>query len=207
MQAQEERVKHRTLAALIVAALLAAVLGCGGGGGGKGGGASSPEALFTEIKTVDIDRMSQVLPYVAPDEQSLIVFAMDFAGSFAVAFSSDDSLEEEYMKLREKYKLPDQDTQSEEGVNLQDAEQVMAFAEKHYGKVNAKGFLTDVEAFLDKIPGEKTEGGVKWSEMKDLQVDGDTATATIVLEDGSTEEAAFIKVDGKWYFSQKALMF
>jgi hypothetical protein len=111
------------------------------------------------------------------------------------------------MKLREKYKLPDQEAQGEEGVNLQNPEQVVAFADKHYGKVNAKGFLKEVEAFLDKLPGEQTQGGVKWSEMKDLEVDGNTATATIVLEDGTTEEAAFIKIDGKWYFSQKARMF
>ena len=65
--------------------LVAAVLfGCGGG---SGGGAGSPEELFEEIKSVEFEKMSQVLPYVAPDERSLLVFAIDFNPSFAHAFS------------------------------------------------------------------------------------------------------------------------
>ena len=173
----------------------------------EGGGASSPEELFEEIKTVDFAKMSQVLPYIAPDEHALIVFAMDFAAGFAIAFGGDDSLEDDYIELRKKYKLPEQGVQQEESVDLQDAAKVVAFAQEFYGGVNAKGFLPEVEKFLEKIPGEISEGGVKWKEMNNLKIDGDTASATIVLEDGNSEEVTFLKVGGKWYFSQQATMF
>ena len=197
--------KYRAISAVLAVLMATTMIGCGGGGGGGGkdGGAGSPEELFNKIKGTNVAKMSDLVQYVAPDERSLLALMMDFAASFGIAFGGDESLTEEYIKIREKYKLPGEE-EEQESVDLQDIEAVQAHAEKLYGSIDIPGFIGEVEAFLGKIPGQETTETVKWTDLKDLKVSGDTATATVLVEGGDPQSVTFRKVDGKWYFSQKA---
>ena len=192
--------KYRVIVGLLALVLMIGIAGCGKD---ADSGASSPEDLFNELKAIEISKLSQAVAYIAPDERPLVVFVMDFTASFSIAFSDDEDLEKEYVEIREKHKLPTEEEQEKSNVDLEDMEQVVKFAQDAYGKVDAVAFLEEAEAFLEKLPGNQTEESAKWLEMNDLKIDGDTATATIVIEGGSTEAVAFVKVDGKWYLSQK----
>ena len=196
--------KYSAVSAIFAVLMAIAMIGCGGGGGsGKDGGAGSPEELFNKIKETNVAQMSDLVRYVAPDERSLLALMMDFAASFGIAFGGDEALTEEYMKIRAKYKLPGED-EEQESVDLQDIEAVQMHAEKLYGGIDIPGFIGEVEAFLGKVPGQETTETVKWTDIKDLKISGDTATATVVIEGGDAQAVTFRKVEGKWYFSQKA---
>ena len=195
--------KYRITGGILVVVVAIILIGCGGGGGGKGGGANSPEELFDKIKETNVAKMSDLVEFVAPDERSLLALMMDFAASFTLAFGGDESLAEDYLKIREKYKLPGED-EEQPSVDLQDIEAVQVHADKLYGDIDIAGFIGDVENFLEKIPGSESSETVKWTEIKDLKISGDTATATVLVEGGDPQTVTFRKIDGKWYFSQKA---
>lgn len=187
----------------ISTALLLVVTGCGPS---NQEGASSPEKLFSQMKETDRSNFSSQLDLVVPDERPILAFSLDFVAAFATAFSPDKSLKKEYNDIRAKYGLKDM-SKSKPKVNMKDPDSVIKYAQDTYGDIDLKGFLTDMAAFIDKLPGKKPKvKKSQYKEMKDLKVEGDTATATAVLENGKTEQLVFKKVEGRWYISAAASM-
>lgn len=163
-------------------------------------GASSPQELFNTLKTVDPNKMSQGIDYVAPDERSLLAFSMDFAMAFMFAFVPDKKLQEEYLQIRKKYNLPE--TKDKSSLDLKDPQSVLKYAEDNYGGIDHAGFLSDMESLMEKAPGKKTKKP-DYKELKDVKIEGDRATGTIVYENGKTEKVTFRKVNNAWYLSMK----
>ena len=190
-----------------VALFLAGAIGFSGcKGGDKGGaGASSPEKLFEQMKGKERDSFGDIAMFVAPDELPFVAFSMDFMMAFMTKFSPDKTVADQYMKIRAKYKLPD-NTGKKMNVNMNDQEAMMKYASETYGKIDVRGFLKDIEALVEKMPGAKEKSSmekVPYTELKDVKIDGDKATGVVVLDNQKTEPLHFRKVDGKWYLSIK----
>ena len=164
------------------------------------GSAQSPEALFNSLKSIDRSDMSALVPYVAPDDRCLLSFASDFGASFMTAFSKDKSLKTQYAAIREKYKLPDN---SKSPVKLNDQAAMLEYAKANYKDVDHAAFIKEVRTIMARIPGMTMKKKSPFKEMKDLKVEGSTATATAVTEDGKTENLGFVQIDGVWYLSMK----
>jgi hypothetical protein len=149
-----------------------------------------------------------MVKYIAPDELPIMAFSMDFMLAFMTKFSKDKNIEDEYTRIRAKYKLP-VISMNDPKININDQEAMWNYAQETYGKVDCAGFLKDVEALVAKLPGEKEKKAlekVPFVELKDVKIEGDKATGMVVLENKNTEPVHFRKVDGKWYFSIKDSM-
>lgn len=174
-------------------------------GSSNKGGASSPEKLFAQMKETDRSNFSSQLDLVVPEERPILAFSLDFIGAFATAFSPDKSLKKEYQDIRSKHGLKDM-SKSKPKVNMKDPDSVIKYAQETYGDIDLKGFLSDMAAFIDKLPGKSKVQKSQYRELKNLKVEGDQATATAVLENGKEEEIFFKKADGRWYLSAAASM-
>jgi hypothetical protein len=183
---------------LTLSLLLASVLlmQCGPSTGSDG--AKSPEALFNALKSIDRSGMSSLLPYVAPDDRCLLSFASDFGASFMTAFSKDKSLKDQYADIRTKYRLPD-NTKSPAKLNDQAA--MLEYARANYKDVDHAAFIKEVQGIMARIPNMTMKKKSRFKSMQDLKVEGNTASATAVTEDGKTEKLDFVQVDGIWYLS------
>ncbi|GEM_PF-1569351 len=200
---------HNKLSVLMLLALAAAfVFQCGTGS--PTGGASSPKALFNQLKGMDKGNQTEVISLIAPDDRALMACSMDLSVSMAIRFSGlfggqpvSDETKKQYEGLRKKYNLP----QIDEGAfaTMQDPAALKTFAVQHYGNLNYVKFMKDFESISQKITGNDTDSQTlktaenKYAELKDLVIDGDTAKGIVVLDDKTEQPIEFCNVDGKWY--------
>lgn len=191
------------LIALLAAGLL--LPGCGKKGSS---GASTPQALFEELKGKNPDDFKDVATYIAPDELPVMTFTMDMMASFATAFSPDKTLKTKYDALRKKYSLPTLEKGKMNMRTLQDTDAAMKYAAEKYANVDHAGFIADVSELMDKSTGKakKTKKEKILAELKDVKINGDKATGVVVDKDGKKDKIAFKKVNGKWYLSLKDMM-
>jgi len=190
--------KIAIIALLAVGLLLPA---CGSKGSS---GASTPQALFEDLKGKNPEDFSDVAGYIAPDELPIITFTMDIMAAFSAGFSPDKTLKPKYEALRKKYNLPPVDKSMMMKMNNPDA--VAKYASEKYAGVDHTGFIKDITALLDKAPGKKAKTEKIYAELKNVQISGDTATGVVVDKSGKSDKISFKKVNGKWYLSLKAMM-
>jgi len=189
---------------IAIIALLAAGLllpGCGSKGST---GASTPQALFEDLKGKNPEEFGDVAGYIAPDELPSITFSMDIAASFASGFSPDKTLKPKYEALRKKYNLPAIDKSMM--MKMGNPDVVAKYAAEKYAGVDHTGFIKDVSALLDKTPTKQAKKEKIYAELKNVKVTGDTATGVVVDKSGKSEKIYFKKVNGKWYLSLAAMM-
>ncbi len=165
-------------------------------------GASSPQDVFNKLSKTDRNSFSQISAFVVPDERPVLAFTMDLMLGFITQFGKDKALKDDYRKIREKYKLPDATTSAPK-MNIRNPEEVMKFAQKTYGKIDVEKFLADMEVLLEKTPGKKQMDKSSFKELKDVKIEGDSATGISTLENGSLEKVYFKKIGTSWYISIK----
>lgn len=188
---------------IAIIAFLAAGLLLPGCGGSKGG-ASTPQALFDELKGKNPDNFSEIVNYIAPDELPVITFSMDIMAAFMTGFSKDKSLKTKYEAIRKKYKLPEVDKKM--AMKMNDTAAVMKYASEKYANVDHANFLKEIQGLVEKTPGKKAKKEKIYAELKNVKITGDTATGTVVDKDKKEDKISFKKVNGKWYISIKDMM-
>ncbi len=191
----------RIIKIVLIAFLAAGLLlpGCG-----SKGGASTPQALFEEMKGKNPDNFSEIVDFIAPDELPVMTFSMDIMAAFMTGFSKDKTLKTKYEAIRKKYSLPEVDKKM--AMKMNDTEAVMKYAAEKYAQVDHANFLKDIQGLVDKTPGKKTKKEKIYAELKDVKIEGDTATGIVVDKNKKQDKVTFKKVNGKWYISIKSMM-
>ena len=78
---------------------------------------------------------------------------------------------------------------------------MLEYARANYKNVNHPAFIKEVQGIMAKIPNMTMKKKSGFKAMQDLKVEGNTASATAVTEDGKTEKLDFVQVDGIWHLS------
>ncbi len=195
----------RTFRTLLIALLAAGLLlpGCSKSGGG---GASTPQALFDDLKGKNPENFSEIVNYIAPDELPFMSFSMDVMAAFMTGFSKDKTLKTKYEAIRKKYKLPDVDKKM--AMKMNDTDAVMKYAAEKYANVDHAAFLKEIQGLVqkNKATAKKEKKEKVFAELKDVKITGDTATGIVVDKNKKEDKISFKKVNGKWYLSLKDMM-
>lgn len=109
-----------------------------------------------------------------------------------------DKLEADFNAILRKHKIEDSfkdDAAKPAPKDEREAREQLAILFKD---INQCDLLSDIFAFFDKMPGEKSQKS-SWkkpgcTQLKDLKIDGDTATAMC-----GTEKMLFKKFQNRWY--------
>ncbi len=153
--------------------------------------ASSPEEVYAKAKAINENKTwGGMIDIIAPADRENMVFGMLFGAGFLTM--ANEEAKTEYEALTKKHGL---DKLEEEGkdVKLSDKAAVEAFAKKMLAGKDLRAIMQDIGDFMAKYSddfGKEDE----FKEMKDLKIDGNTATAMV---DG--KERKFKQVDGAWY--------
>ncbi|MDJ0974529.1 MAG: hypothetical protein QNJ98_08735 [Planctomycetota bacterium] len=198
--------------------------GGGGGGGGEASGAESPEALVEKARGyAEKEDFAGIVNLMVPDERPLMSFGMMMFAKMAPMFvggmgalgeglGGEDAKKEIDEKMAgfekamkdvlDKYGLGDVDMDKPPPAAMgNDPKALAKWMNDQAPDLDHGAFVAEmIEAFssLGEETAGKATGNFKdlGGELKDLKIDGDTATGTIG-EDSMT----FKKVDGRWYFS------
>jgi len=213
--------KYWTMLTLVAALFL--IMGCGDKGGkdgeaGKEGegtpaeakdGFDSPKALVEDMmetqKKGDLG-IGGMAKYMAPAKRKEMAFTMLMMAGMMTGFEKDEKKKAEMEKgvkeLREKFKIPEKvegvKESDLEGI-MQDKKKMAEVAPKFFKDVDAIGFLKAFAEYQAKYADGKKDGSPKVKEVKDLKIEGDKATGTMLLENGKERKIKFVKVDGRWY--------
>lgn len=181
---------------LCAAALLCLAAGCGGGGG-EGG--DSPEDVFAKIKSsFESGDYDVTFRCMAPDGRDGMLFGMMIVLGFSTMGDEDATTEVENILKKHGAKV-DEDEDEEEGIDLGDEAKMKEAVAKIFKDVkNKPALFKDLMKALEKHSDESESPVPKDAELKDVKIEGDTATGTISSEDGE-EEAEFVKQNGRWY--------
>lgn len=210
-------IRFMLVAAIAMSPMLA---GCGGQGAVK---SDTPEAVFATAKQAmadeDFETFASCLTEESQDQIAAAMVmvgpAMKMALGMATAFGGAQNEEQkaELAKLEstvdkmndilEKHGVdPDNiDMSSMMGPNMNDEEAISKIVAPIKDKPAFIGeMLTQFKALADEQKGEEmpTDKMLK-GELKDLTIDGDSATATIAYSDGSADDPIqFKKTDAGW---------
>jgi hypothetical protein len=187
---------------LLAAYAVATVGGCGGGAATH----STPQAVFDAAKTAaekeDWKSFSQCL---TPESRDATAAAVMLAGVMIQGFSSlgdekDKAAGKEIESVLKKH-----------GVDPKTMEEPPAAAASKDPKEEMKkviapikdrdAFIGDMISAMNKVSKSKGKGGPmpKDATLKDVKIDGDTATGTITAKDSDkSEEVKFKKIGGSW---------
>ncbi len=204
----------RFLCVLLAALLCSTMIGCGSGGH------NSPQAAFDAMKTAgekkDWKGLSECL---TPDSRDAMAGSMVIAGSMMKAMSAFAAMApaEDAEKMKTALKNIDEILKKHgideeamekmqkktEGKKPDDPKEVLALLKEIAAPIKDKpAFIGDMMKALDEMSDDDSSGmSFDNATLKDVKVDGDTATATIVKKTDDGEESdpiAFRKVDGGW---------
>ena len=170
------------------------------------GGAATIEELVEMFKGVD--SFADLLPMVHPDDQpmlgSMIEMMLAFAPMSALPDEINSENEAETTALAEKLVAEVEALEAKHGLKeppedapAGDTPEGMAMRTRYtFEDVDLAAFITDAEEWLMNTLGEEGAGEMMpdFSQIEDLQVDGDKASATL---GGAPME--FARIDGRWY--------
>ena len=176
---------------------------------GTGKGLASPEEVFKSMK--ESENPGSVAPYsvslYAPEEQYMLAYQTAAFARFTVAMIQDEAgrknAERGFEELIEKYELADR-------LEFSDNEdKIGELAVQAFEGIDLVGFIADASEFMtthepsetesESVSGEAEE--IELLSMKDLKIDDDEATATLLHSDDTEERTAFVRVDGGWFLS------
>lgn len=198
--------RSKIISLLIISMLVIVSIGCSGSGG-----FSSPKAVFNKMVEKQADeakanKMSAMAEFVAPDDRLVLAFTLDMMVGF-MSFAKKD-IAKEHKALREKYNLNEK-TESIGKINqkdLQNLSKLREICQKIYGDIgDINVYIGEVEAIMDKLPGQKSKPVVKFKDISKLKIDGDSATATVSMENGTKKKMKFRKVNNNWYLDIDSL--
>jgi hypothetical protein len=177
------------------------------------GGADSPEDAFNKMREGwKSGKMGDTLAFIVPEERPAWAFILHIGAAMMVGMAEmmgtkKPGMKEEFDKLIKTHKVSEKptDDQAKLGEVMQDFKKLVAFTADIYKEVELKPFLNDLQAFLDKFSGDESKKGVAKA-LKDLKVEGDTATGTVVMDKGEEKPAKFVKKDGRWYISIEGML-
>ena len=184
------------------------IFGCSGkkekanqSGQASGDGYDSPELVFEAIKGNDLEFE---IPLYPPADRCMVAYLNVELLSLMVLMEEDldrkKAAEKAFSALIEKHDLTDR----LEFTDNEDKKE--ALADQAFEGADLTVFLTDVKSFMathgasflrPEGEGEKVEA----LSLKNLQVDGDDATATMIYSDDTERPAIFVREEGRWYLS------
>jgi hypothetical protein len=141
---------------------------------------------------------------LTPDSRDMFAAGIMVGAAFMTAFAGDEGKEaaKEVEAVMKKHGI---DEKTMEGPPLGDpsADPKEAMKKAVAPIKDREAFIGDMMTAMSKMKGAKTKGGPmpKEATLKDVKIDGDTATATIVAKaDGKdvNEPIKFKKIDGAW---------
>ncbi len=180
---------------LCAVAVLCLVAGCSGGGGEAAGG-DSPQDVFNKIKDgFESGDYEASFRCVAPEGQDQMLFGMMMALGFATMGKEDAEAEVKGILKKHGVRV-DED---EEGIDLGDEAAMKEAIAKTFKDVKDKPAL--FQELMEAAEKHTVQMGPfvpEAAQLKNVKIEGDTATGTISSEQGE-EEAEFVKKDGRWY--------
>lgn len=117
-----------------------------------------------------------------------------------IAAEEANKLEVDFNAILRKHKLEDSFKDDAAKPAPKDEKEAREHLALLFKDVNQCDLLSDIFVFFDKMPGEKSQKS-SWSkpgctQLKDLKIDGDTATAMC-----GTEKMSFRKFQNRWYIN------
>lgn len=201
----------------------------GGGATAEAGGAESPEALVKKARDLaEQEDFGGIVRLMVPAERPLMSFGMMMFAKMAPMFvgglselggemggeEAKDAMKKQMADFEaamnavlEKHGLADMDmSKPPAALQGEDPMAIARWLDEQAPDLDHAAFVAEmIQAFASL--GEETAGKATnkfkelGGELKDLQIDGDTATGTI-----GEDEMTFKKVDGRWYLSVASQM-
>lgn len=178
------------------AAVLCLVTGCGGGGGGAGG--DSPQDAFNKIKNgFQSGNYDAALRCVDPDSHDQMLFGTMLVVGFATM--GKEGADAEVKGILQKHGVKTDKDNEDEKIDLSDEGAMKKAMAKTFKDVKDKPALFhELMKVAEKYTKQTNALVPENAELKDVKIEGDTATGTISSEKGDNE-AKFVKKDGRWY--------
>jgi hypothetical protein len=168
-------------------------------------GYASPELLFEAMKGNELEFE---IPLYPPADRNMVAYVDVELLSLMVTVEEDldrqKEAEQAFSLLIEKHDLADR----LEFTDNEDKKQTLA--DQAFEGVDLIAFLADVKSFMgahgSSFFGPDDEGGkVEALSLKNLQIDGSDATATMIYSDDTERPAIFVREKGLWYLSFKGM--
>lgn len=163
---------------------------------GVGKFATPQECFEAYSKVPDGHSTLDVLPYMTD------YFEVHVAGDLAFAIEKESKKKTETGeacgKLREKHGLDKIDIASKFQQVRSRAAALEFFIEIGNRVENRRDFIAGVEEVFKPEPGKVRRTGVAGATVTDVKTDGELATATVKLKDGTERTEYFRRSDGSW---------
>ena len=191
---------YKSLPVLIVFGMLVSTFaGCSSEGG------SSPEDVFAKMKTAaknkDYEGMVKCMDSKSQEQMAVGMFMMSSMMKGFAGLGGDGKGKEAAEKIDgvlKKHNLDDIDEKEMEKF-ANDKDGAMKFLGS---KIKDKaGFVGDLMTAMESMgDGKEKVAPEIEGELEDVEIDGDTATGTIVMK-GKNEPIKFVKENGRWKIS------
>jgi hypothetical protein len=155
-------------------------------------GAASPQAVAKALQEAGKnDDFRKIVPLIHPDDRPMMAMVMLLAGGMAAAFSEDaESTQKEFQAILAKHGLG----QLSELPEPEGKEAAQTAATKLFKNVDLLALIPDLFDFMNKHMKQPKKEVIEPGEIKDLQVEGDSATAL-----AGDEKVRFGRVGDRWY--------
>lgn len=183
-------------------------------------GFDSPEDAFAALNQLG-DEPDAILQVIPPKEGPMVAFQnFAMAKFFMSMFSMAQPEEVANAEIAKDFKAIIRKHELGERLNFsptEDLDEIYAIANLAFGDVDLSEFLKDMNEFHEKHlnKGPTESPNAEWmddpepeaqadttpGELRDLAIEGNEATGTVVRAGGESEPIVFLKVDGRWYFS------
>ena len=162
-------------------------------------GADSPEGVIARLQVAaEAEDFTEMVACMAPRDRPMAAMGMIIGAGMMAGFSDDtEALTAEFEAILDKHKV---NLDEDEGAPPAETdEEIEENLRKMFEGVDLGALIGDIMAFMnERIPDAKTKKAVPEGDLGDVQIDGDTATATI-----GDEVQHFVRVDGRWYIRMK----
>ena len=163
-------------------------------GGSDSGAGATPEETFETVKSaVENEDWKVLFSTMDPEERDVGLVGI-VIGCKMFKPEAGKEVDEVLTKRNvDMSKLP-------ANASMNDPAAAKKVAKDLFAGVDTPSLFGDLMNVMEKMGGEKKGfGDLKGSTLKDLKIDGDNATATIVSGDGDSDPVTFVRRDGKWY--------
>jgi hypothetical protein len=191
---------------------LVVLAGAAGGGDKSNKKYDSPKAVFeAAVNAVKKKDWKTFYACLTKDGQETMTGQVAFVGLMVRGFAEFDKTGKTKEKMAPLTKILDKHGLTTETLDKMKKEapkpskdpkeMAKAFRALAAPVKNKAGFISEVLEFLDKASTKKQQNPLENATLKDVKVDGDRATATVVTKKGdekTEEKITFVKTGGSW---------
>ena len=155
-------------------------------------GAASPQAVAKALQEAGKnDDFRKVVPLIHPDDRPMMAMVMLLGSGMAAAFSEDaEGAEQEYQAILTKHGLG----KLSDLPKPKSKDDARAAAGKLFKNIDLVALIPDLFDFMNKHMKQDKKDMIETADIKDLKVEGDSATAL-----AGEEQVRFGRVGDRWY--------